>query len=222
VAEVRLWINDVRVRLLENATTYVEGNAETGMTVNVLEGIATVESDNRIYPIVAGTEINIPLNDRLEAASVPRLPRPSSPVAVGGLSAVRMHREIIPADPFTDAEIQDFRARIDSGDDICGAAPYPSCDSVETLENINDAEDEAVIWTTGTGTVDEPADVAASSGADSADESVQPSQPPPEWVTTIVETIESMAPQIVPIILVAVVLAIITAIVLSLWRRQQG
>lgn len=73
VAEVRLWINQVKIRL--GSTVFIESNSSGSMTIKTLEGHASVEALGVEYTAMAGTSVEVPMNDDDEPSAPPKPPK---------------------------------------------------------------------------------------------------------------------------------------------------
>jgi hypothetical protein len=69
VAEIRLWINEVKIRL--GSTAFIQAGSDEGMVVKALEGAARVEALGIEQVAVEGESITVPLNDNLLPAAPP-------------------------------------------------------------------------------------------------------------------------------------------------------
>ncbi len=135
VAEVRLWINDVKIRLVSSSTSFIQADAGSIMTVNMLEGSGMIEAGGVTYPVIAGTQISIPLDDNLMAADAPSMPESSQPVNLPLDAMPNVGRPISQHVPFTEQQMNQFRERIANGEQTCGSDPYPACSVDETPDN---------------------------------------------------------------------------------------
>ena len=72
VAEVSLWINEVKIRL--GSTAFIRAARNEEMTVTMLEGNAHVEAQGVEYSAPAGTELTIPMDQNLAPAGPPSPP----------------------------------------------------------------------------------------------------------------------------------------------------
>jgi hypothetical protein len=69
VAEIRLWINEVKIRL--GSTAFIQAQSGESMVVKALEGAARVEALGVEQVAVEGESITIPLNENLLPAAPP-------------------------------------------------------------------------------------------------------------------------------------------------------
>jgi uncharacterized protein YraI len=75
---VDLLVNEVQITL--GSTVYLEAQPNGNMTIDVLEGQATVSAQGTTVVAPAGTEVVVPLDGNLRAAGVPRPVQPYNPV----------------------------------------------------------------------------------------------------------------------------------------------
>lgn len=107
VAEVRLWINQVKIRL--GSTIFIQANPGKEMVVKTLEGHASVEALGVEYTAMAGTSVSIPLNDDENPSAPPRPPKPIQAEDVATLPVEHLDRrieiEILPTATATTQEL---------------------------------------------------------------------------------------------------------------------
>ncbi len=97
VAEIRLWINEVKIKL--GSTAFIQADAgQKRMVVNTLEGSAKVEALGVEQVAVAGTSVTIPLDNNLVAAAPPSEPQPYvlSSVQVAPVDSLARHITVAP------------------------------------------------------------------------------------------------------------------------------
>lgn len=73
IAEVRLWINEVKIRL--GSTAFIQSSPGNQMTINTLEGAAHVEALGVEQVAVAGTGVTIQLDQNSNASAPPSAPK---------------------------------------------------------------------------------------------------------------------------------------------------
>ncbi len=97
VAEIRLWINEVKIKLGSTAFIQTDPHQKT-MVVNTLEGAAKVEALGVEQVSVAGTSITVPLDNNLVAAAPPGEPQPYnlSGVDVAPVDSLERHITVAP------------------------------------------------------------------------------------------------------------------------------
>jgi hypothetical protein len=96
-ASVSIWIDEVIVEL--SATAFVQADAGGNLTLNVLDGLAQVTADGDTRTAIAGTQINVPINEELGAAGVPESPQPYQSDQLQSLPVDLLRREFELADP---------------------------------------------------------------------------------------------------------------------------
>lgn len=99
VAEVRLWINEVKIRL--GSTAYIQSSADNNMTVKTVEGAARVEALGVEYTAVAGTEISVPMNKDNKPSAPPKPPVAYKTNEVQNLPVQNLQRQITVEPPAT-------------------------------------------------------------------------------------------------------------------------
>jgi len=92
VAEVRLWINQVKIRL--GSTVFVSAGADGDMTIQTLEGHASVEALGVEYTAMAGTSVSVQLGDDDKPSAPPKPPKPIKQEEVDNLPIDHLQREI--------------------------------------------------------------------------------------------------------------------------------
>lgn len=97
VAEVRLWINEVKIRL--GSTAFIQAMPNNQMVVKTIEGNAHVEAMGVEQTVPAGTGVNIAMNANLEAVSTPSDPEPYVMQELETLPVEILDREIEIAQP---------------------------------------------------------------------------------------------------------------------------
>lgn len=83
VASVTVTIDEVVIQL--NATAFIQAEPDGTMTVNVIEGTATVKANGESKTIVAGTKVDVPLDENLQASGTPGEIQPIDPNDVNSL-----------------------------------------------------------------------------------------------------------------------------------------
>jgi hypothetical protein len=94
VAEIRLWINEVKIRL--GSTAFIQAHSGNTMTINTLEGAAHVEAFGVEQVAVAGTGVTIQLNNNSGAAAPPSMAKPYEAGQVDNLPTQNLVRPITP------------------------------------------------------------------------------------------------------------------------------
>jgi hypothetical protein len=109
------------------------------MAVSALEGAATVNINNELFPIVAGTWARMPIDSNFNILDVPALPTPYRGEVLSSLPIGLLERDIIPRIPLSEIELQMVYERIQNGALPCGDAEgvLPDCSHLPII-NIND------------------------------------------------------------------------------------
>jgi hypothetical protein len=166
VAEVRLWINEVKIRL--GSTAYIQAEPGKQMKVSTVEGKAKVEALGIEYTAPAGTSVTIPMKQDLQPAAPPSPPVPYKTTEVQNLPVKNLSRPIEVAAPKPTDEIDQTPVTVtpsDEEDDIPTdeATAEQSTLPVETATYTPvPASTESLMSTlppTDTPTVEQPTDV---------------------------------------------------------------
>jgi hypothetical protein len=96
VAEIRLWINEVKIRL--GSTAFIQARPNE-MVVQTLEGAAHVEALGVEQVAVAGTSISIEVNENNQPVAPPSSPQAYDLSEVNDLPVESLDRTITPAPP---------------------------------------------------------------------------------------------------------------------------
>ncbi|MCU0512839.1 MAG: SH3 domain-containing protein [Anaerolineae bacterium] len=83
VASVTISIDEVTIQL--NATAFIQAQPDGTMSVTALDGTARVEANGESRTIVAGTRVDVPLDENLQPADVPGEIQPLDPDQVNAL-----------------------------------------------------------------------------------------------------------------------------------------
>ena len=94
IAEVRLWINEVKIRL--GSTAYIQAEPGNLMTINTLEGAAHVEALGVEQVAVAGTGVTVQLNADSGAAAPPSKPKAYQAQDIENVPTGNLDRQIVP------------------------------------------------------------------------------------------------------------------------------
>lgn len=127
--EVRLWINEVKISM--GSTVHFEAQRGGLMTVTALEGHATVEAMGITHTAVAGSSVQVKLNDQLQASEPPGQPQPYVMTDVENLPVSNLDRDIEIHPPLTEEEIAVVQndQGDGSGQTISGDTCVPPCDA---------------------------------------------------------------------------------------------
>jgi hypothetical protein len=103
VAEVRLWINEVKIRL--GSTAFIQSSPGNTMTIKTLEGAAHVEALGVEQVAVAGTGVTVQLNQNSGASAPPSAPKVYKSAEVENLPVENLDRPITPVVQSDAAEV---------------------------------------------------------------------------------------------------------------------
>jgi hypothetical protein len=98
VAQVQLWINEVKIKLGSTAFIQAQPNKKT-MTVTTLEGAAHVEALGVEQVAVAGTTVTVRVDENQKPIAPPSLPQAYNMNEVQNLTAQSMARPVTAAPP---------------------------------------------------------------------------------------------------------------------------
>ncbi len=97
VAEVRLWINEVRIRL--GSTAFIQTDADNQMIIKTVEGHAHVEALGIEQDVPAGTGVTVQLNDSFAPIAPPSQAEAYKSEDVSNLPVQNLDRQITIAPP---------------------------------------------------------------------------------------------------------------------------
>lgn len=97
VASVSIWMDEVVIQM--DATAFVQAQPDGSLTVNVLEGTATVQAQGETRTVVAGMQINVPLDEDLGVSGVPSDPEPYDEETVQSLPLELLQEPVTAAAP---------------------------------------------------------------------------------------------------------------------------
>ncbi|MBI1259569.1 MAG: hypothetical protein GC204_19040 [Chloroflexi bacterium] len=92
VAQVSLWINEVKIRL--GSTAFIQAERNKTMTITMLEGTSHVEAKGVEMSASAGSQLSIPLDQNLAAAAPPSAPVPITNRNIQNLPVKSLDRQI--------------------------------------------------------------------------------------------------------------------------------
>jgi hypothetical protein len=97
VAQVRLWINEVRIRL--GSTAFIQARPNNQMAIKTVEGEAHVEAMGVEQTVPAGTGVTVQMNANLAAVAPPSRPEAYMAQDVSNLPVQNLDRPITIAPP---------------------------------------------------------------------------------------------------------------------------
>jgi hypothetical protein len=171
VAEIRLWINEVKIRL--GSTAFITAGANNSMVVNTIEGTAHVEALGVESVAVAGTTVSVPLNKDLKPIAPPSDPVAYTEDVVESLPVDNLDREITIEPPL---EVTDEVTPTETATDVPTATDTPT----ETATDVPTATDT-------------PTDVPTATAVTTEEASPTDSPVPPTEEPTAVQTEEPTA-----------------------------
>ena len=134
VGEVNFSMNGVDVSL--GSTVFFQADPGGQMRIRTLEGAAAMVFNDAVYPIIAGTQLDVPLGEDLLPSDVPGILESIDHEVLDNLPILLLDtaREI--AEPLSDAELSDVLDRLEDGGPLCGEPPFPACGTYPWLEDL--------------------------------------------------------------------------------------
>lgn len=131
-------VNGVDVAM--GSTVFFQANIERGTIVRTLEGAAFVETEEGSQPILAGTQVSVPMGEDFLPDGPPAPPSSyeGDETMLLSLPLDLLQREIDVAPPLTDAELTSLLSRIEADEPLCGEPPFPECDRYPFLADHED------------------------------------------------------------------------------------
>jgi hypothetical protein len=133
VGEVAFSMNGVDVSL--GSTVFFQAEPGEQMRVRALEGAAAMVYDEVVYPILAGTQLAVPLGEDLLPSDVPGILESLDREVLDNLPFVLLDTAREMAEPLSDAELNEVLDRLEDGGPLCGEPPFPDCDLYPWLED---------------------------------------------------------------------------------------
>ncbi len=122
IAEVRLLINEVAVRL--GSTAFLQAQPGSEMTVSLLEGSAQVQASGVIQDLLPGTQVSVPLDQNLAPAGPPGVPEPYDMADLQALPLDQLERSVTIPPPLGQESITEVLSG--DGGDSTGQAGAPT------------------------------------------------------------------------------------------------
>lgn len=97
VAQVQLWINEVKIKL--GSTAFIQASPDKTMSITTLEGAAHVEALGVEQVAVAGTTVTVKVDENLQPVAPPSLPHAYKSNEVKTLPVKSLERQIVIAAP---------------------------------------------------------------------------------------------------------------------------
>lgn len=131
--EVAFSMNGVDVSM--GSTVFVQADPGEQMRIRILEGAAAMVFDETVYPILAGTQLDVPLGEDLLPSDVPGILETLDREVLEDLPLLLLDTTRTIADPLSDAELSDVLERLEDGGRLCGDDPFPDCGMYPWLED---------------------------------------------------------------------------------------
>jgi hypothetical protein len=148
VAEIRLWINEVKIRL--GSTAFIQAQSGSGMVVKALEGAARVEALGVEQVAVEGQAITVPLNENLLPAAPPAPATPYQSNDVSALPVESLDRPIT----LVPTVITETPSATTTPTEAASSTPLPTATPVDTATlattSLPTASDTPVVLPTST------------------------------------------------------------------------
>ena len=132
IAEVSFNINGVDVAV--GSTVLFQVEAENEMIVTTVEGAAGLRMDESWFPVLAGTRVRFPVDNRLRPSGMPDYPESYADAPLDRLPIRLLDREIEIERPLDEDTIEILRERLRDGQVPCGIAGLPDCDESALFE----------------------------------------------------------------------------------------
>jgi len=132
VQSVHFRINGVDVEI--GSTVMLQAQPEGAFRIRTLEGAAVVTLGGNAYPVIAGTEMSLPMDAQLQPVGLPSLPVPLSDIRLETLPLAPLPQAIPPAAPLSDAVAMKLQMRVKAGLPPCGVPGLPDCEHALTPE----------------------------------------------------------------------------------------
>jgi hypothetical protein len=113
VGHVTFLINEVDIQL--GSTVFFEAQPDSEMTVSVVEGSATVTAGGVSYRAIAGTQIDVPMSEKMQPSGAPSKPHAYSMETVGALPVQYLPRVVEVHPPLTPTELTTYLESPESG-----------------------------------------------------------------------------------------------------------
>ena len=126
--EVKLNINGLDVVM--GSTVLFQAQAGEAMQITTIEGSAVIEMDGQQFPVLAGTQVSIPLDDNLNAIGTPSLPESYAFDDVAAMPTSLLEREIEIAPPMPSDRLEQTTDLLVNGLAPCGIDELAACDTM--------------------------------------------------------------------------------------------
>jgi hypothetical protein len=126
VQSVEFNINGVAVEI--GSTVLLQAKPDEEFVIRTLEGAAVVTMGGESYPVIAGTEMTIPVDAQMQPEGLPSLPVPLSERGLGNLPIAPLPQEISPPVPLSDTAAEVMYTQLDEGLAPCDVPGLPACE----------------------------------------------------------------------------------------------
>jgi hypothetical protein len=126
VQSVQFNINGVDVEI--GSTVLLQAKPDQEFVLRTLEGAAVVTIAGQSYPVIAGTEMSIPVDAQMQPSGLPSLPIPISETDLQGLPTAPLPREILPPTSLPEAVTEKLYLRLEEGLEPCNVPGLPACE----------------------------------------------------------------------------------------------
>lgn len=128
VQQVSFNINGVDVQM--GSTVFFQIVPDQAMQVTTIEGVASLTLDGKLFPIIAGTRINLPIDADFLPIAMPSLPDAYLLEEVISLPVSQLVRQITIMPPLDDDALRTLRQRLEQNLPPCDAEGLPLCDAL--------------------------------------------------------------------------------------------
>lgn len=132
VTDISFNINGVDVAV--GSTVLFQVEAEDEMIVTTVEGTAGLRMDESWFPVLAGTRVRLPVDNRLRPSGMPDYPESYADTPLDRLPLRLLDREIEIERPLDEDTLERLRDRLRAGDVPCGIEGLPDCDESALFE----------------------------------------------------------------------------------------
>ncbi|MEO8391595.1 MAG: hypothetical protein ABI700_01255 [Chloroflexota bacterium] len=139
---IRLYINEVKFDI--GSTVFFQAKANGDLTVSTLEGMAVVEASNHTEVAAAGSQLTVPMGDKLAPAGPPTLPQPYDQAKLASLPITELERPIEIAPPLTKQSIDTIHERVQANQPVCGVGSLRSCHTISLEGNIQAMNEDTI------------------------------------------------------------------------------
>ncbi|MCB9459023.1 MAG: hypothetical protein H6670_05195 [Anaerolineaceae bacterium] len=152
IDEVTFNINGVDVAV--GSTVFFQAAPQREMIVSTIEGSAMMRIGDASYPVIAGTRLRFPIDERLQPIGRPALPEAYAHEDVSVLPIALLEREITIREPLDGDTLNQLQQRLELGEPPCDMEGLPQCEDMgPVVRRINELGD-ATDWSRDEGVYD--------------------------------------------------------------------